>query len=89
MGSLWRIEAENNIFPVNYAHVMGLAQDTNTNASQFSYLATFFYVGYLFCEIPNTYMIQRLPVAKYLGVNGECIGSPLSESRMWQIYQSS
>ena len=59
-----------NLATVNYAHVMGLAKDTNTNASQFSYLATAFYVGYLFCEIPHGYLLQRLPVGKYLGTCG-------------------
>ena len=49
---------------------MGLAKDTNTNASQFSYLATAFYVGYLFCEIPHGYLLQRFPVGKYLGTCG-------------------
>jgi hypothetical protein len=47
---------------------MGLRQDTNSTASQFSYLAIAFYVGYLVCEIPNGYMIQKFPVAKYLGL---------------------
>ena len=27
-----------------------------------------FYVGYLVCEIPNGYMIQKFPIAKYLGL---------------------
>ncbi|KAE8450991.1 hypothetical protein EG329_005431 [Mollisiaceae sp. DMI_Dod_QoI] len=52
---------------LNYANVMGLAKDTHTSASEFSYLATAFYVSYLFCEIPHGYLVQKLPVAKYLG----------------------
>jgi fucose permease len=50
---------------------MGLAEDTKTSASQFSYLATAFYVGYLFFEIPHGYLLQRLPVGKYLGTCGK------------------
>lgn len=56
------LRAHTDFSLVNYAHVMGLAKDTNTDASQFSYLATEFYVGYLFCEIPHGYLLQTLPV---------------------------
>lgn len=55
---------------VNYANVMGISKDTHTNASQFSYLAMVFYVSYLFCEVPHGYLIQTLPIAKYLGACG-------------------
>ncbi|EPE24797.1 MFS general substrate transporter [Glarea lozoyensis ATCC 20868] len=64
---------------LNYANVMGLAKDTNTSASQFSYLATAFYVGYLICEFPQGYVIQRVPLAKCLGINlvlcGVCVAA--------------
>jgi hypothetical protein len=36
--------------------------------AKFSCLAMAFYVEYLACEIPNGYMIQKFPVAKYLGL---------------------
>ena len=64
---------DSDLCSVNYAHVMGLAKDTNTNASQFSYLATAFYVGYLVCEIPQGNLLQRLPIGKYLGTCGMSI----------------
>jgi hypothetical protein len=50
---------------------MGISKDTHTNASQFSYLAIVFYVSYLFCEVPHGSLIQRLPIAKYLGACGK------------------
>lgn len=53
---------------INYANVMGLQADTGTSASQFSYLALVFYVSYMVCEIPQGYLMQRFPTAKYLGV---------------------
>jgi sugar phosphate permease len=53
---------------INYANVMGLQEDTNTNAAQFSYLAMIFYVSYLVSEIPQGYLMQRFPTAKYLGI---------------------
>lgn len=52
---------------INYANVMGLRQDTGTSATQFSYLALAFYVSYCVCEIPQGYLMQRFPTAKYLG----------------------
>ncbi|KAF2720228.1 allantoate permease [Polychaeton citri CBS 116435] len=54
---------------VNYANVMGLQKDTNTNGNQFSELALIFYVSYLAFELPTGYLMQRLPTAKYLGIN--------------------
>lgn len=55
---------------VNYAAVMGLYQDTHINTDQFALLALVFYVTYLAFEIPTGYLMQRLPTAKYLGLNG-------------------
>jgi len=60
-----------NIGVVSYANVMGLAKDTHSDAAQFSYLATAFYVAYFIFELPSSYLIQRLPVAKYIGLNGK------------------
>jgi sugar phosphate permease len=53
---------------INYANVMGLKEDTGTTASQFSYLTLAFYVSYCVCEIPQGYLMQRFPTAKYLGL---------------------
>lgn len=47
---------------------MGLQEDTHTTANQFSYLALAFYCSYMVCEIPQGYLMQRFPTAKYLGV---------------------
>ncbi len=49
---------------------MGLYQDTHINTDQFALLALVFYVTYLAFEIPTGYLMQRLPTAKYLGLNG-------------------
>jgi sugar phosphate permease len=53
---------------INYANVMGLQADTNTTPKQFTYLALAFYVSYCVCEIPQGWLMQRFPTAKYLGV---------------------
>jgi hypothetical protein len=49
---------------------MGLLKDTGMQTDQFSKLALAFYVSYLFFEFPTGYLMQRLPIAKYLGLNG-------------------
>ncbi|KAF7115295.1 hypothetical protein CNMCM5793_001931 [Aspergillus hiratsukae] len=54
---------------INYASVMGLLKDTGMQTDQFSKLALAFYVSYLFFEFPTGYLMQRLPTAKYLGLN--------------------
>lgn len=54
---------------MNYANVMGLREDTDITADQFSQLALVFYVTYLAFEFPTGYLMQRLPTAKYLGAN--------------------
>jgi hypothetical protein len=50
---------------------MGLANDTHSDAAQFFYLATTFYVAYFVFELPSGYLVQRLPLAKYLGANSK------------------
>jgi len=50
---------------------MGLLSDTNMQTNQFSNLTLAFYVTYLFFELPTGYLMQRLPTAKYLGLNGK------------------
>ncbi|GFF48249.1 allantoate permease [Aspergillus udagawae] len=55
---------------VNYASGMGLLKDTGMQIDQFSKLALAFYVSYLSFEFPTGYLMQRLPIAKYLGLNG-------------------
>ncbi|OJK03037.1 hypothetical protein ASPACDRAFT_23420 [Aspergillus aculeatus ATCC 16872] len=54
---------------INYASVMGLLEDTGMRTDQFSHLALVFYASYLFFELPTGYLMQRLPTAKYLGLN--------------------
>ncbi|KAI8149504.1 major facilitator superfamily domain-containing protein [Fennellomyces sp. T-0311] len=52
---------------LSYAAVMGIYEDTGITGSQFSWLGSIFYVGYLAFQIPNNYLMQRLPLSKYLG----------------------
>ncbi|KAK5054739.1 hypothetical protein LTR84_001631 [Exophiala bonariae] len=54
---------------INFANIMGLGKDTNTSPTQFSHLALSFWVSYLAFEPISGYLLQKLPVAKYLGIN--------------------
>ncbi|PSN67372.1 major facilitator superfamily transporter [Corynespora cassiicola Philippines] len=51
------------------ASVFGLREDTHLKGQQYSWVSSVFYFGYFFWEYPTTYLIPRLPVAKYLAVN--------------------
>ncbi|CAO3624517.1 unnamed protein product [Mucor fragilis] len=49
------------------AAVLGIMEDTGMSGSQYSWVGSIFYLGYLVCQVPNNYLIQRLPVGRYLG----------------------
>ncbi|KAK5125971.1 hypothetical protein LTR85_011326 [Meristemomyces frigidus] len=59
---------------LNYAAVMGISKDTGMSASQFSYLATFFYVTYACFQPVHAVLVQKFPVAKYMGTMIVCWG---------------
>lgn len=51
------------------AAVFGLVEDTHLINNQFSAISSIFYFGYLFWEYPSVYLIQKLPVAKYVAAD--------------------
>ncbi|KAI9655613.1 MAG: hypothetical protein M1821_005407 [Bathelium mastoideum] len=53
---------------INYAEVYGLNQGTRLHGQDYSWLSSIFYFGYLFAQYPAGYLMQRLPIAKVLGV---------------------
>ena len=52
---------------------MGIIEDNDINTNKYSYLALTFYVTFLFFELPQGFMLQHFPTAKYLGINGKLI----------------
>ncbi|PFH55092.1 hypothetical protein XA68_10757 [Ophiocordyceps unilateralis] len=54
---------------LNYAAVMGISKDLDLRNNDFSNVATFLFVGLLCFEVPNTYFLQKVPAAKWLGLN--------------------
>lgn len=54
---------------LSFTSIMGLPDDTHLHGQQFSWLTTCIYIAVLVVEYPTNLLIQRLPIAKYLGVS--------------------
>ncbi|KAF2687832.1 MFS general substrate transporter [Lentithecium fluviatile CBS 122367] len=52
---------------INYASAFGLEEGTNLSGQDYSWLGSIFYFGYLLGQYPSGYLLQRLPIAKFLG----------------------
>lgn len=48
---------------------MGIRTDTHLVGQQYQWLTTCIYVAVLVVEYPTNWIIQRVPIAKYLGIN--------------------
>ncbi|KAG2226506.1 hypothetical protein INT45_014250 [Circinella minor] len=51
---------------LSVAPVLGLNKDLGLTGTQFSILGSMFYLGHLVFQIPNQFILQRVPHAKYL-----------------------
>lgn len=54
---------------LSFSSIMGIRTDLNLVGQQFSWLTTCIYIAILVVEYPTNWLIQRLPIAKYLGVS--------------------
>ncbi|KAF2442825.1 MFS general substrate transporter [Karstenula rhodostoma CBS 690.94] len=52
---------------LNYAAVMGIFEDANITTEQYGNLSWLFYLAFMIFEMPHAFMMQRFPLAKYLG----------------------
>ncbi|KAI9497525.1 major facilitator superfamily domain-containing protein [Zychaea mexicana] len=48
--------------------LFGIYEDTGITHDEFGWLGSLFYIGYLAIQLPNQYLLQRVPISKYLGV---------------------
>ncbi|KAI9262421.1 major facilitator superfamily domain-containing protein [Phascolomyces articulosus] len=48
--------------------VLGLNKELGLDGQQFSWLGSLFYLGHLVYQLPNQFILQRVPHARYLGV---------------------
>ncbi|GAM44126.1 hypothetical protein TCE0_060r19500 [Talaromyces pinophilus] len=53
---------------LSFAAIMGIKDSAHLTASQYSWLGSIVYFGYLGGDIPSTFLMQRVPIAKYLSV---------------------
>ncbi|KAF2477312.1 MFS transporter [Lindgomyces ingoldianus] len=55
---------------MSFASIMGIREDAKLkDNSQYAWLTTCIYIAVLIVEYPTNWMIQRVPIAKYLGFN--------------------
>ncbi|KAH7094315.1 major facilitator superfamily domain-containing protein [Paraphoma chrysanthemicola] len=52
---------------INYASAYGFIEGTHLGKNGYSWLGSIFYFGYLVGQVPSGYLLQRLPMAKFLG----------------------
>ncbi|KAF2704112.1 MFS general substrate transporter [Pleomassaria siparia CBS 279.74] len=51
---------------LSYAAVFDLRAEVGLKGTQYSWLGSLFYLGYLFWEYPTSLLLQRFPVAKFM-----------------------
>ncbi|OCL04199.1 MFS transporter [Glonium stellatum] len=54
---------------LSFASIMGIKTDAHLVGQQYSWLTTCIYIAVLIVEYPTNWLIQRVPIAKYLGLN--------------------
>ncbi|RAK81002.1 putative MFS allantoate transporter [Aspergillus fijiensis CBS 313.89] len=54
---------------LSYAAIFGIQEDLNLHGTQYSWLSSVFYFGFLAWAFPTNFLMQRLPIGKYLGAN--------------------
>jgi MFS family permease len=54
---------------LSYAAIFGIRKDLNLQGTEYSWLSSLFYFGFLAWAFPTNFLMQRLPIGKYLGFN--------------------
>lgn len=54
---------------LSYAAIFGIQEDLGLVGTEYSWLSSMFYFGFLVWAVPTNFLMQRFPVAKYLGFN--------------------
>ncbi|KKA21767.1 allantoate permease of the major facilitator superfamily [Rasamsonia emersonii CBS 393.64] len=52
---------------LSYASLLGIFDDTHINQTEYNNLNTLFYVGYIIAQAPGHYLMQRLPLGRFVG----------------------
>ncbi|KAK4621488.1 hypothetical protein CLAFUW4_07181 [Fulvia fulva] len=59
---------------INYASVYGLEEGTGLQGQDYSWLGSIFYFGYMAGQFPASYLMQKLPIGKFLAAATICWG---------------
>ena len=54
---------------LSYAAIFNIQEDLQLKGTEYSWLSSIFYFGFLAWAIPTNFLMQRLPIGKYLGAN--------------------
>ncbi|KAF9872037.1 major facilitator superfamily transporter [Colletotrichum karsti] len=54
---------------MSFASIMGIIPDTKLKGQEYAWLTTIIYIVILCVEYPENYIIQKIPIAKWLGFN--------------------
>ncbi|KAJ5620958.1 hypothetical protein N7510_004942, partial [Penicillium lagena] len=54
---------------LSYAAIFGIEDDLQLHGTQYNWLSSIFYFGFLAWAFPTNFLMQRLPIGKYLGAN--------------------
>ena len=54
---------------LSYAAIFGIREDLNLVGNDYNWLSSMFFFGFLAWAFPTNFLMQRLPVGKYLGFN--------------------
>ncbi|EMC95000.1 hypothetical protein BAUCODRAFT_521364 [Baudoinia panamericana UAMH 10762] len=54
---------------LSYAAIFGIKDDLKLVGTQYSWLSSIFYFGFLAWALPTNLLMQRLPIGRYLGFN--------------------
>ncbi|KAJ6130769.1 hypothetical protein N7512_003549, partial [Penicillium capsulatum] len=54
---------------LSYAAIFDIREDLDLHGTRYSWLSSIFYFGFLAWAFPTNFLMQRLPIGKYLGVN--------------------
>ncbi|KAI5781287.1 allantoate permease [Geopyxis carbonaria] len=63
---------------MSFASIMGIQEDAGLEKQQYSWLTTCIYLAVITVEYPTNWIIQRVPIAKYLGINIMLWGATLA-----------
>lgn len=51
---------------LSYSSVMGIVRDVGLSSDQYAWLGSIFSLGYLFSNIPCAFIIQKVPLSKWV-----------------------